>query len=202
MIGLSFDPFGQIARYARPATQLRWVEAICDAVEHARYDEVSKISALIALTIAVPDLSAETSRGALARLVPLAAGAQVKSAPAVLTDHRNAKRARSTFTRSVRHDGVREAAVQACGRLARHAGAKGTDLEAMFAEAVECDSPNVVGMALRELRELPHVGAAIDPKRWLRDEDPGVRAAARLLDRARQERGRFADAQQDRGPGR
>jgi hypothetical protein len=170
------------------------VEAICDAVEHARFDEVSKISALIALTIAAPDLSAKTAGGALARLLPLAAGAQVESAPAVLTDHRNAKRARSTFTRSVRDDGVREAAVQACGRLARRVGGKGTDLETMFAEAVGCDSPNVVRMALRELSELPHLGAAIDPKRWLRDEDPEVRAAARLLDRARRERGTPTDA--------
>jgi hypothetical protein len=194
VIGLSFGPFGQIARYARPATQLRWVEAVCDAVEHARYDEVSKTSALIALTIAAPDLSAKTASGALARLLPLAAGAQVESAPAVLTDHRNAKRARSSFTRSVRDDGVREAAVQACGRLARRVGTKGPDLETMFAEAVECNSPNVRRMALRELSELPHLGAAIDPQRWLRDEDPEVRAAARLLDRARRERGTPADA--------
>jgi hypothetical protein len=195
VFGLSFGPFGQIARYARPATQLRWVEAICDVVEHARYDEVSKTSALIALTIAAPDLSAKTANSALAHLLPLAAGAQVVSAPAVLTDHRNAKRARSTFTRSVPEHGVREAAVQACGRLARRSGAKGADLEEMFAEAVRSGPSGVVRMALRELSALPDMGTAIDPKPWLCDEDPEVRAAARMLDRARREQRMAADSQ-------
>jgi hypothetical protein len=53
-------------------------------------------------------------------------------------------------------------------------------------------------MGLRMLSELPHLGAAIDPKRWLRNEDPEVRAAARLLDLTR--RG-ASDAKLTRGRG-
>jgi hypothetical protein len=65
----------------------------------------------------------------------------------------------------------------------------------MFAEAVRSGPSGVVRMALRELSALPDMGAAIDPKPWLCDEDPEVRAAARMLDRGRREQRMAADSQ-------
>jgi tetratricopeptide (TPR) repeat protein len=190
VFGLSFTSHAHIARYARPGTQWRWVEMLCEVVDDVRCDDVSKTSALIALAVAAPDLSVKTAGSALRRLLAIAAGTPTASAPAVLTDHPNAKRARSTFTRSVPDDGLREATIQACGRLARRAGTKGSELEEAFVEAVSSGRPRLIRMALRELSELPGIGGAIDPKAWLRDDDPEVRAAARLLDRARRDTGR------------
>jgi tetratricopeptide (TPR) repeat protein len=185
IIGASFTDQPNIVRFARPGNQKRWVEMICGVVGSARYDEVSKTSALIAMAVAAPGLRGEAAELGLERLLPVARGVPVKSAPGVLTDHRNPKRARSKMTRAVPAAGIQAAAIQACGRLARVARSGADDAEHMLRLSLGSQHPQVIRMALRELSGLPALAADVDPGEWLGHEDGDVRAAAEQLARAR-----------------
>lgn len=56
VIGASFVELADIARFATARSQGRFVDMLIDVVASERYDEVSKVSALITLSITAPDL--------------------------------------------------------------------------------------------------------------------------------------------------
>jgi hypothetical protein len=185
VIGASFVELADIARFATARSQGRFVDMLIDVVASKRYDEVSKVSALITLSITAPDLAKAAATRALRVLSPVAMGSPVTSAPAVIADHHNPKRSRTRITRSVPPAAVRAGAVQACGRLARRAAPRSRRVDAMLHEALASDDAEVIRMALRELAGLPELGRDVDPTRWLTHPAPTVQGAAEQLARAR-----------------
>jgi Domain of unknown function (DUF4365) len=185
IIGASFVELADIARFASARSQGRFADLLVDVVANERYDEVSKASALITLALAAPGLATAAATRALRALLPVARGAPVASAPPVIADHRNPKRARTSITRSAPPAAVRAAAIQACGRLARRIAPRSTRVGAMLREAVASDEAEVVRMALRELAGLPDLGRDVDPAVWQSHPAPAVRGAAEQLARVR-----------------
>jgi hypothetical protein len=184
-IGTSFVEYADLARFAHSKTQGRFLDLLTDVVTGARYDEVSKTSALVTIAAAARGLPSTHAAGALAKLLPVAGGFPVDSAPSLITDHRNPKRARTQMSRAVPAAALRAAAVQACGRLARQADPGSAAVERMLLDALSSDEPEVIKMALRELAALPRLGQSVDPGPWLAHAEPIVRAAAEQLARAR-----------------
>jgi tetratricopeptide (TPR) repeat protein len=186
VIGMSFTDLADLARFASPATQGHFADFLVDdVITGARYDEVSKTSALITIALAAPGLSTPVAERTLASLLPIAAGAPVQSSPAVISDHPNPKRARTLLTREAPPGGVRAAAVQACGRLARVAGPDSLAVDAMLHEALESGQTEVARMALRELAGLLQLGTDVDAAIWQAHPEPSVRAAGEQLALAR-----------------
>jgi hypothetical protein len=185
VIGLSFVELADLARFARPETQTRFVDMLSVVVASPQYDEVAKTSALITVAIAAPGLSRDAAERALGAFLDVARGAAVESAPAVISDHANLKRARTQLTRSVPGGAMRGAAIQACGRLARRAEPTSNAVETMLREALGSDEPEVMRMALRELAGLPELCPDVDPIPWETHPDETVRTAADQLAAAR-----------------
>jgi hypothetical protein len=146
---------------------------------------VSKTSALITIAFAAPGLPPDACQQTLDGLLPIACGTPVQSAPSVISDHRNVRRARTRMTRSVPAAGLRSGAIQACGRLARRAPARFSVVEDMLKAALDSDQPEVIRMALRELAGMPELAPEIDPSIWEAHADEGIRIAAQQLSRAR-----------------
>jgi hypothetical protein len=184
-LGVSFVEFADLARFARPETQSRYVDLLLDVVASSRYDEVSKTSALVTLAMSAPGLAATHARRALTALLPIAAGAPVESVPGELTDHHNPKRARTRLSRTVSASALRAAAVQACGRLARRADPESIAVDEMLIGALDSRETEVIRMALRELAGLPALGRDVDPIPWSAHPEAVVRSAADQLARAR-----------------
>jgi len=185
IIGASFVELADIARFASARSQGRFVDMLIDVVASKRYDEVSKVSALITLSITAPDLAKAAATRVLRALLPVATGSPVTSAPAVIADHRNPKRSRTRITRRVPPAAVRAGAVQACGRLARRTAPRPRHVDSMLHEALASDDIEVLRMALRELAGLPDLGRDVDPAHWVTHHIPTVQGAAEQLALAR-----------------
>jgi hypothetical protein len=185
VIGLSFTELADLARFAKPSTQQRFTAFMVDVVTGGSYDELSKTSALITIALAAPGLPADVCQQTLDGLLPIARGTPLQSAPSVIADHPNVKRARTRMTRSVPTAGIRSAAIQACGRLARRAPSRSSVVEEMLKDALNSDEPEAIRMTLRELAGLPELAPEINPAIWEAHEDESIRAAAEQLTRAR-----------------
>lgn len=185
VIGLSFAELADLARFAKPETQQRFAAFMVEVVTRVNYDEVSKTSALIAIALAAPGLPTEVCEQALDGLLPTARGAPVHSAPPVIADHSNVKRARIRMTRSVPTSALRSAAIQACGRLARRAPSRDSVIEEMLRDSLSSDDLEVVRMALRELTGLSHLAPEVNPATWEAHQDDSIRVVAEQLARAR-----------------
>lgn len=184
-IGVSFVELGELGRGAPQTLRTKLSAMLIDGVFASHYDEQSKISALMAVAVLAPSLSRNAAARGLARLLPVAAGERPDSAPAVIRDHQNPKRARNVITREVGGTDLAEAAVQACGRLARLAAPASRELAVVIDESLRSDSEGLVSMALRELTMLPGLPVSSDVGLLENDSRPKVRRAARLLDEYR-----------------
>jgi hypothetical protein len=185
VIGLSFADLADIARFATPQTQQRFAGLMVEVVTGGSYDEVAKTSALITIALAAPGLPAEVCEQTVDGLLPIARGTPVQSAPSVIADHPNVKRSRAQMTRSVPTAGLRSAAIQACGRLARRAPTRSAAVEEMLKDVLNSDEPELIRMALRALAGLPELAGEIDPAIWEAHDDESIRIAAEQLARAR-----------------
>jgi hypothetical protein len=179
--GASFAEYGDLGRFCRRSLQRRLGGFLVDEVVDARSDEPSKATALVAVALLAPALTGGTARLLLERLLPVAAGEPLKSAPPVLTDHRNPKRARSRFTRQVGDSRLRGAAIQACGRLAHVANPRSRPMARVLREAVDSGDTTLLRFALRELAGLPSIRIPGDLDALTAHDDAGVRTVAKEL---------------------
>jgi tetratricopeptide (TPR) repeat protein len=175
---------GEMAKFVDHALRKRLEEHLIEVLLAAEFDDLSKVSALIAITELAPALPNEEAHGLLPVAYAFAEGNFPASAPAEVLSHSNPKRARSRISRRATQTQMRAAGLQAATRLTL-SDEHPQRLEQALAAALASGEPELARTALRMLAERPTLAIAVELDPLLTSDDRSVRAAAERLNAAR-----------------
>jgi hypothetical protein len=186
---VSFVGLGEMAKFASHDLRQRLEKHLIEVLLAAEFDDLSKVSALIAVAELAPVLEPAEADKMLVVVYPIAEGSLPQSAPAEILSHPNPKRARSRFSRIAPETQLKAAALQAAARLSLK-DEHPERLERVLADALATNERELVRTALRMLAERPQLDVEVELEPLLAADDRGVRVAA---ERFKAERAAAAD---------
>lgn len=181
---VSFAGLGEIGKFVDDEFRKRLETHLTEVLLAAEFDDLSKVSALIAVAELAPALEPDEAEKMLVVVYPIAEGSFPQSAPAEVTSHPNPKRARSRISRTTPATQLKAAALQAAARLSLKEEHP-ERLERALADALASGERELVRTALRMLAERPNLAVQVEPEPLLASDDRGVREAAERLNAAR-----------------